>query len=418
MAQSLEPNLEPISPEEPCGPDLDMEGDPEFMNFLAEIEGLLPASYFSFDRKTIDFNAALETAAKLKTRTHDLRLMLIVARLALLNRDFSGFAREVAAVAWALTHYWDEIHPRAERGQYAARLAQLGTLNDGPTVVLPLQYAPLLRSDREGPLAYRAVMVKTGEAQPREGEKLASAAVIDRILDSAEIATLADLHAALTRLAGDLAGIVAITAERIDHAQAVRLDAVTPLVEKMLAFAQGALARRDPSLAAAPEAPESEGETPAGPANFETLADVDSALAAALGYFQTREPSNPASLLIAQARATLGKNLYEVMRLLAPRHADNARVFVGPSDAFSIPVSALQDAPALDFSFSEAEPAESRASAFSLMEQVATHLRAVEPSNPAPYLLDRARALATRDFLSLLAEVFAADDLESMKNGG
>ena len=55
---------------------------------------------------------------------------------------------------------------------------------------------------------------------------------------------------------------------------------------------------------------------------------------------------------------------------------------------------------------------------FSLMEQVATHLRAVEPSNPAPYLLDRARALAARDFLSLLGEVFSAEELETMKNGG
>ena len=117
------------------------------------------------------------------------------------------------------------------------------------------------------------------------------------------------------------------------------------------------------------------------------------------------------------ARATLGKNLYEVIRLLAPRHADNARVFVGPSDAFSIPVSALQDAPRLDFSPGEAPPAESRAQACALIEGVAAHRRSGEPSNPAPYLLERARALATRDFLSLLGEVFPSDDLSSMKAG-
>ena len=122
-------------------------------------------------------------------------------------------------------------------------------------------------------------------------------------------------------------------------------------------------------------------------------------------------------LLIGQARATLGKNLYEVMRMLAPRHAENARVFVGPSDAFAIPVNALQDAPPLDFSAGEAPPAESRTRAFALVEQVAAYMRGVEPSSPAPYLLDRARALATRDFLSLLGEVFPSDDLDSMKHG-
>jgi type VI secretion system protein ImpA len=419
MAQTYEPNLAPLSPDAPCGPDLDLEGDTDFMNFLAAIEGQFPASYFAFDRKTIDFPAAFATAAELKKRTHDLRLMLAVAKLAVLNRDINGFAREVADIAFALSHFWDEVHPQAERGKFTARLAQLGTLNDGPVVVLPLQYAPLLQSEREGPLAYRAVMVTAGDAKLREGEKLASAGAIERIVAAIEIEKLSEAYATLSRLHADLAAVTAITAERIDFEHAVKFDALSPLVEKMLAFAQGALARRDPSLAPAAEGAPAEGasEAPAAPGAFETLADVDAALAAALGYFQAREPSSPALLLIAQARAALGKNLYEVMRLLAPRHADNARVFVGPSDAFSIPVSALQDAPAPDFSPSEAPPADSRARAFALIEQVAAHLRSVEPSNPAPYLLDRARALATRDFLSLLGEVFASDELESMKNG-
>jgi len=419
MAETYEPNLAPISPDAPCGPDLDLEGDADFLNFLAAIEGQFPDSFFSFERKTIDFPAAFAAAAELKKRTHDLRLMLVAAKLAVLNRDFYAFVREVADIAWALSNYWDEVHPQAERGQFTARLAQLGTLNDNPVVVLPLQYATLLQTEREGPLAYRAVMVTAGEAKLREGEKLASAGAIERMLASIEIEKLSEAYAALSRLDADLAKITDVTAERIDQERAVKFEALTPLVGKMLAFAQGALARRDPSLAPPPEnAPdESASEAPAGPGAFETLADVDSALAAALGYFQAREPSSPALLLIAQARATLGKNLYEVMRLLAPRHADNARVFVGPSDAFSIPVSALQDAPALDFSPGEAPPAETRARAFALIEQVAAHLRSVEPSNPAPYLLDRARSLATRDFLSLLGEVFPSDDLDSMKNG-
>lgn len=410
----------PISEQAFCGPDLDFDGDMEFMNFVAAIEGQLPDSFFSFDRKSIDFPAAFTTAARLKTRTHDLRLYLIVAKLAVLNRDFQTFADEVARVRWFLETHWEDVHPRAEAGNFATRLAQLGTLDDGPVVVLPLQYATLLQSERDGPLNFRAVMVSTGEAKPREGEKLASAAAIDRMIGAGvEVETLAKLHATLSRLDDDLAAITTFTAERIDHASAVKFSVLTPLVAKMREFAQAALTRRDPT--AAPAAPTPGGDADSGgasiPGRFESLAEVDAALAAALGYFQAREPSSPALLLIVQARATLGKNLYEVMRLIAPRHVDNARVFVGPSDAFSIPVRNLADAPALDFSPSEAPPVETRAQALTLIEQVATHLRAAEPSSPAPYLIDRARALATRDFLSLLGEVFPADDLESMKGG-
>ncbi len=142
----------------------------------------------------------------------------------------------------------------------------------------------------------------------------------------------------------------------------MKFGALPPLVEKMLAFAQGALARgailrsrRRPTRRRPRKA---RAEAPAGAVqSFESLAEVDAALASALGYFQAKEPSSPALLLIVQARATLGKNLYEVIRLLAPRHAENARVFVGPERRLLDSGAALEDAPALDFSPGEAPPA-------------------------------------------------------------
>ena len=74
-------------------------------------------------------------------------------------------------------------------------------------------------------------------------------------------------------------------------------------------------------------------------------------------------------------------------------------------------------APSAEFSRADAEPAPSRAAALALIDNVASHMRRVEPSSPAPYLLDRAKALASRDFLSLLQDVLPEDDLASMKNG-
>ncbi len=425
MAETTEFELPPISPDEPCGPDLDMEGDMAFMNFTASVDGQLPNSYFEFvddENVTIDFRGSLATAAELKKRTQDLRLIVIAAKLSILNRDFYAFAQEVASVAWLLQNRWDEVHPRGEGDDYSARLLQLTTLDDAPVVVLPLQYATLLRTNRDT-LCYRAIMITLGEAKLRPKENLASAGTIERMLTKdVETEALAGLYATLARLREDLDTITAVTAERAGSDNAVKFGPLATLVGKMLAFAQGALTRRDPSLAPAPELTENEesahdGEASAAPQTFASLADVDSALASALGYFQVKEPSSPALLLIAQARATLGKNLYEVIRLLAPRHAEAARVFVGPASAFAIPVSSLADAPALDFSPGEAEPAETRNQAFAIIEQVAAHLRLVEPSSPAPYLLDRARTLATRDFLALLGEVFPQENLDTMKGG-
>jgi len=367
-------------------------------------------------------------------RSHDLRLLVLIAKLAILNHDLRGFAHWLAVIAWLVENHWDNVNPRADQGDYAARLWQLATLNDGPVVVLPLQYAPLAETPRDGIFTYRAHLIAIGEVKPRVEnrvnaygetetgveEAVASASAIDRILKAVELGSLAATFKTLQGIRAALTSIAAVTTERVGFEDALGFNALAPLVERMTDFLQGALAKRDPSLAPPPEAPHAEvatSETTTAPAAFATLTEVDAALAAALGYFVASEPSNPALLLIGQARETLGKNLYEVMKLLAPNHADAARVFVGPDGAFTVPVSSLAASPATEFARSEAPPAPSRAAALALIDSVASHMRRVEPSSPAPHLLDRARALAARDFLSLLQDVLPEDDLNALKSG-
>ena len=188
----------------------------------------------------------------------------------------------------------------------------------------------------------------------------------------------------------------------------------------MTEFLRAVLFARDPTLAPPPglaAAEEEEAQTAAVPGDFASRAQVDAALASALGYFAASEPTSPALLLIRQARETLGKNLYEVMKLLAPPHAENARVFVGPDGAFTVPVKSLASAPTPEEPRAPAEPAASRAAALALVDAVAQHMRRAEPSSPVPYLLDRAKSLAARDFVSLLNDVLPEDAIASLKKG-
>lgn len=431
-------DLPPISEEAPCGPDLDLEGDPEFMNYLAATEVALPTStsgspnvrtsFFNFDPKALDLGGSIAAGDKLLERSQDLRLLILTAKLCALKRDFAGFCDRVETAAWLVANRWEHVHPQAEGGDYASRLAQLTNLEDAPAAILPLQYATLLETRRDGALPFRAQLIALGEAKPREGETLPSQAAIERILSTVELETLEAAAARAGRFAGALRSLTQITAEKIGPEEAVKFKDLAPLSEKIRDFLTAAVARRNPDAsAAAPADAEADGEpgegegasggTKAPSTPLDTFEGVDAALGAALGYFASREPSSPALLLIRQAREALGKNLYDVMRLLAPNHADMARVFVGPDGAFTVPVSALADGPTLDISRSDPEPAPSRAAALAGIEAVASHLRKVEPSSPLPYLLDRARILATRDFLSLLHEVLPEDNIASLKNG-
>jgi type VI secretion system protein ImpA len=415
--------LAPISAEASCGPDLDADGDAEFMNFMAATEGLLPAAFFSFDRKLIDFDAASAGGAKLLARSHDVRLLVLLAKLSILDRDLQAFAHWLAVLAQLLVEHWDEVHPRGENGDFTVRVAQLSTLDDNPVVILPLQYTPLAETQRDGILTFRAQLAALGEVKQRESESFPNAATIDKILVGDDIVRLTRTFTALQSVHSSIVQIKAILVERVGFEQALSFEALLPLVDRMSSFLQAAVARRDPSVAAPTQeenaTPSSEDKSPVQATAFASLADVDAALAGALGYFETMEPSSAAVLLIGQTRQLLGKNLYEVMKILAPAYADNARIFVGVDASFTVPVSRIlaNEAATDPGDRQPASPASSRAAALSLIDSVAAHMRQVEPSSPVPYLLDRAKALASRDFLGLLRDLLPEDMLADLKRG-
>lgn len=58
-------------------------------------------------------------------------------------------------------------------------------------------------------------------------------------------------------------------------------------------------------------------------------------------------------------------------------------------------------------------PAETRGQALALLKDIASYFREAEPSSPIPWLIDRARALAEKDFLSVLGSVFERDSFLS-----
>lgn len=213
--------------------------------------------------------------------------------------------------------------------------------------------------------------------------------------------------------------------ERVGFEQAVNFEALSPLVDKMASFIQAAVALRDPTVAApAAQTDETAASSDAGPPGpapeYASLADIDAALGAALAYFEAMEPSSAAVLLIGQARRLLGKNLYEVMKILTPAQADAARIFVGADAAFMVPVSSIPaGADPVELPERREVPvAATRAAALALVDGVAAHMRKAEPSSPAPYLLDRAKSLASRDFLSLLRDLLPEEALSSLKGGG
>ena len=100
----------PISAADPCGADLDAEGDIDYLNFFASVESVLPQSYFRarnpeggemrmFDPKMIAFEQYFADAQPFIEKTRDIRLTVLLAKLSILNRDLNGFVACLKALA-------------------------------------------------------------------------------------------------------------------------------------------------------------------------------------------------------------------------------------------------------------------------------------------------------------------------------
>jgi type VI secretion system protein ImpA len=420
----------PLSEADPCGPDLDLAGDASYLNFFAQTEGLLPSSFFSnddgkpFDRSSIDLRGSVNAIGPLWERSRDLRLLVMRARLLILDRDLGGFAVTIAAIAQWLDKFWDDVHPRPDGADFSARAAALSTL-DFPTVVFPLQYAPLCDGHRIGAVSYRVWMVAVGEVNPRSGEqKHPSAALTEAIAAApADILLATRGHVALLKTS-----LGRIREMFLTRGSSPSLDNLTALVDKLQAFidprtalqeqtADPAVESDDTSIAAkATNAGAAEGGSPA------SLLEAQQALAAIADYYSHSEPSSPALPLVRQAHQLIGKSFFEVMSILVPAQMDKAAFQIGADQFFELPVGKLSklsegalpppDGSSLPWPRAASESGgaheyriESRAQALALLGQVQRFFRQAEPSSPVPMLCDRARALAERDFMGVLREV-------------
>ena len=430
----------PISDADPCGPDLDFDGDGDYLNFLASAEGILPTSFFSledgkpFDRTTVDLPGQIAGIDALLKRSRDLRLLLMRARLHILNRDLAGFAITLATVAEWFDKFGDAMHPRPQGGDLSARTAALAAL-DLPTVVFPLQYAPLFEARRIGAVTYRAWMIAAGEVKPRTGEQRHQTTALTEAMAEADPTVLAASRRHVATLKVSLG--------RIRNSFALQggmsgLETLPGLVEKILAFVDPA---RDQAALEAESDGVDTGTSKDGAAVSKSagaapasLAQAKDALAAIADYYSRLEPSSPTLPLVRQAHQLIGRSFIEVMSILVPSQMEKAAFQIGTDQVFELPVGRLSKLPEGAASSASADGAgqpagaqrpegagpsgysvQSRSQAIALLEQVQRFFRSAEPSSPVPILCERARALAERDFMAVLRDVLPK---AALKNAG
>ncbi|MDB5656057.1 MAG: hypothetical protein JWQ94_3670, partial [Tardiphaga sp.] len=268
----------------------------------------------------------------------------------------------------------------------------------------------------------------------RPGEtKLAAAAIIEARSDAAP-----DALATSRRIVASLRSSVAqIRTAFAQQGAAPGLDNLSTLVGKISLFIDPNAGDREPPATAqgrsAELAPPSDSSDSARSSTMEspaTLAQASEALAAIAGYYSQSEPSSPVLPLVRQAHQLIGKSFYEVLTILVPAQLDKAAFQIGGDQVFELPIGKLLGLSVVPPVASIPEPADpdglpdaapalrfrvsSRSQAITLLDLVQRFFRISEPSSPVPMLCDRARALAERDFMSVLRDVLPKAALKNI----
>jgi len=512
----------PVTEADPCGPDLDESGDAAFMNFFAFAPFQLPDTFFTdgrpFDPTDNEFREAIEyipaMLADVMKRTRDLRLLVFLARLAILKRNLDEFVDTVAAIATLLERYWEAVHPRARDGSVKARADILDEL-DASVVTISLQFVTLHSDRRKGNIAFRSTVLAEQERAAEGGEggekpaggriaAMTQEQIVRALVDAGEVAVGAT-RASFQRLEATLKDIRARFIAQAGSAETPEFGQLLKVVGGVLTFFS--LAFPDPTAPEPQDGEEGEAGSEAPRGAIGCAAHARRALEAAKDYFCLYEPSNPALPLVAQAIGLQGKTFIEVLAALLPdRHAyaqfaiggehpfklsiaplgemtpTRAEYFderqaprktrrrleppapieaprpiveapvedetpiaeeaVAPADAAvaettastsvapdenpmetieadSPPVEAPAPVVIAEPEFDEIEECESDAPSFAastrtqallLLDEIARYFRLAEPSSPIPCLIDRARALADKDFIAVLGAVFEREN--------
>lgn len=358
---SLDFLTSPLSESDPCGPDLDLEGDGDFLNFTAFADGVLPASYFRFDRTEVDLPGQIASMKALLQRTRDLRLLVILAKYQMLDRQLEPFAITLESIAKLLSEQWGAVHPRGEDGDFALRINTVETLDDMAQVLLPLQHQPLFKSRRIGAISYRTSLLAAGKLQPRENEEAFDQGTLDQAISESDIREMVATRDLVLRVKQALGAVQIAAREGLDFQGSVSFERLVPLVGDVAGFLEQMVIRRDPSAAstkptttADPAEAQSDGGA-AGlasqpmmvavlpPGAIASLDEVKAALQSVGQYFAAKEPASPALLLVRQAQMLVGKSFFEAIRALLPAHSAEATLLMGANPGFTLSVERLAE---------------------------------------------------------------------------
>lgn len=339
--------LQEISPEEPCGPNL--EYDPSFLELEQAILGKPEVQYGDVITPAVppEWKTVNKLALELLGRSRDLRLVGPLLRAALALRGVVGFSDGLLLIQQLLLERWDSVHPQLDPDDDMdpmLRINSLAILAEMSTTIKELKESPLVVLPGLGPFTLRDLDIALGELSAAEGVEKISVASISLAMHDLDTEAFSKAFEALKQAHDSATGIEKILLQKVGASQTLNLDLLVKSLKRgrdFFADCQAQMSGGDvvvnddgvDSESVSSVAARSTSGKPAMSGEILTRDDVANMIEKICAYYQKYEPSSPVPLVLQRAKRLVRKNFFEIMEDLAPDGLHQVTMVAGASSS-------------------------------------------------------------------------------------
>jgi type VI secretion system protein ImpA len=329
----VEALLQPVSPEDPCGPSL--EYDKAYLELVRISRGkpeqrqgdaVIPA-------EEPDWKEVESRATEILARTKDLRIALLLTKALLHTAGFSGFAQGLALLRGLVERYWEPVHPRLDpddNNDPAARMNILGELADPEGIVRSFRLMPIVDARGVGRFNLRDVAIAAGDLPMVDGAP--DQALIGAAFAAADATAIVATGAVTRDIQTQVNALLGSVNEKVGEGNGPDLSRLRQLVDQ----ADRVIREHTPSATPDGDGAVTNGATHgAGQAltgEIRSREDVLRALDKIVLYYERNEPSSPVPVLIRRCRRLATMGFMDIMRDVAPSGLTEVEVLRGKTD--------------------------------------------------------------------------------------
>ena len=329
--QNIESLLQPVSAEEPCGPDL--EYDPAFLELDRISQGKPEQQMGStiVAAQEPDWKDVGSRTLALLAKTKDVRVAIRLTR-AMLNTDgLAGLADGLAVMRGVVEKFWDGFYPKLDPedgNDPTFRVNILMGLCDSEAFIDRIRLIPLVSARSFGRFSLRDMAIASGEIPPLPGVEPPKPAAIDGAFTESPVPTLQATADALSASLAHLAAIEAFVGEKVGASNGTNFSKLTDILRAASKILVAQLAKRGVGIEGAADAGNAGDGSPAsagggqggGPSisgEINSREDIIRVLDKIVSYYERVEPSSPIPLLIKRSKRLVSASFLDIVRDIA-----------------------------------------------------------------------------------------------------